>query len=79
MSDLGNKEIFSTNLRYYMSKNKKIEMIYVKIWRYHIQLLLTGIYQPMVYTNEQIKQLPVKIIGREIELRRKKKIGKIFE
>lgn len=30
-------------------------------------------YQPMVYTNEQIEQLPVKIIGREIELRRKKK------
>ncbi|MCI7443341.1 MAG: S24 family peptidase [Clostridium sp.] len=29
-------------------------------------------YQPMVYTNEQIKTLPVKIIGRVVELRRKK-------
>lgn len=29
-------------------------------------------YQPMVYTNEQIKNLPVKIIGKVVELRRKK-------
>ena len=29
-------------------------------------------YQPMFYTNEQIKLLPVKIIGKVVELRRKK-------
>jgi len=29
-------------------------------------------YQPMVYTNEQIEKLPVKIIGKVVELRRKK-------
>ena len=29
-------------------------------------------YQPMVYTNEQIEQLPVRIIGKVVELRRKK-------
>lgn len=28
-------------------------------------------YQPMTYTNEQIKQLPVRIIGKVVELRRK--------
>lgn len=29
-------------------------------------------YQPMVYTNEQIESLPIKIIGKVVELRRKK-------
>lgn len=29
-------------------------------------------YQPMIYTNEQIEKLPVKVIGRVVELRRKK-------
>ena len=29
-------------------------------------------YQPMVYTNEQIEQLPVKIIGKVVQLRRNK-------
>ncbi len=29
-------------------------------------------YQPMIYTNEQIEQLPIRIIGRVVELRRKK-------
>ena len=29
-------------------------------------------YQPLIYTNEQIKSLPVKIIGKVVELRRKK-------
>lgn len=29
-------------------------------------------YQPMVYTSKQIEELPVKIIGRVVELRRKK-------
>lgn len=29
-------------------------------------------YQPMIYTNEQIEKLPVKIIGKVVELRRKK-------
>ncbi len=29
-------------------------------------------YQPMIYTNEQIEQLPIKIIGKVVELRRKK-------
>ena len=29
-------------------------------------------YQPMIYTNEQIEKLPLKIIGRVVELRRKK-------
>lgn len=33
---------------------------------------LNSEYQPMFYTNEQIKTLPVKIIGKVIELRRKK-------
>ena len=30
-------------------------------------------YSPMVYTNEQIKELPVRIIGKVVELRRKTK------
>lgn len=29
-------------------------------------------YQPMIYTNEQIEKLPIKIIGKVVELRRKK-------
>lgn len=29
-------------------------------------------YQPMVYTNEQIENLPIRIIGKVVELRRKK-------
>lgn len=29
-------------------------------------------YQPMIYTNEQIEQLPIRIIGKAVELRRKK-------
>ncbi len=29
-------------------------------------------YQPMVYTNEQIDQLPIKIIGKVVQLRRNK-------
>ena len=29
-------------------------------------------FQPMVYTNEQIEKLPIKIIGKVVELRRKK-------
>lgn len=33
---------------------------------------LNNEFQPMVYSNEQIKNLPVKIIGKVVELRRKK-------
>lgn len=33
---------------------------------------LNSTYSPMVYTNEQIEKLPVKIIGKVVELRRKK-------
>lgn len=33
---------------------------------------LNSEYQPMFYTNEQIKSLPVRIIGKVVELRRKK-------
>ena len=33
---------------------------------------LNSEYQPMFYTNEKIKSLPVKIIGKVVELRRKK-------
>lgn len=33
---------------------------------------LNSEYQPMVYSNEQIEKLPVKIIGKVVELRRKK-------
>ena len=33
---------------------------------------LNSEYQPMVYTNEQIENLPVKVIGKVVELRRKK-------
>ena len=29
-------------------------------------------YQPMIYTNEQIETLPVRVIGKVVELRRKK-------
>ena len=29
-------------------------------------------FQPLIYTNEQIKSLPVKVIGKVVELRRKK-------
>ena len=29
-------------------------------------------YEPMIYTNEQIEQLPIRIIGKAVELRRKK-------
>lgn len=29
-------------------------------------------YQPMVYTNEQIEKLPIRVIGKVVELRRKK-------
>ena len=33
---------------------------------------LNSEFQPLIYTNEQIKSLPVKVIGRVVELRRKK-------
>ena len=33
---------------------------------------LNPTYDPMVYTNEQVEKLPVKIIGKVVELRRKK-------
>ncbi len=33
---------------------------------------LNNSYQPMIYTNEQIENLPVRIIGKVVELRRKK-------
>ena len=33
---------------------------------------LNSSYSPMIYTNDQIESLPVKIIGKVIELRRKK-------
>lgn len=33
---------------------------------------LNNKYQPMVYTNEDIEKLPVKILGKVVELRRKK-------
>ena len=33
---------------------------------------LNSEYQPMIYTNEQIEKLPVRIIGKVVELRRKK-------
>ena len=33
---------------------------------------LNAEYQPMIYTNEQIEKLPVRIIGKVVELRRKK-------
>lgn len=33
---------------------------------------LNPVYQPIVYVNKQIEELPVKIIGRVVELRRKK-------
>lgn len=33
---------------------------------------LNSKYSPMVYTNEQIKDLPVRVIGKVVELRRKK-------
>lgn len=33
---------------------------------------LNNEFQPMVYSNEQIKNLPVKVIGKVVELRRKK-------
>lgn len=33
---------------------------------------LNPTYEPMVYTNEQVEKLPVKIIGKVVELRRKK-------
>jgi repressor LexA len=33
---------------------------------------LNNEFQPMIYTNEQIEKLPIRIIGRVIELRRKK-------
>ena len=33
---------------------------------------LNTTYEPMVYTNEQVEKLPVKIIGKVVELRRKK-------
>jgi len=29
-------------------------------------------FQPMIYTNEQIEKLPIKVIGKVVELRRKK-------
>lgn len=29
-------------------------------------------FQPMIYTNDQIEKLPVKVIGKVVELRRKK-------
>lgn len=34
---------------------------------------LNNSYSPFIFTNEQINKLPVKIIGRVVELRRKKK------
>lgn len=34
---------------------------------------LNNNYQPMIYTNEQIENLPVRVIGKVIELRRRKK------
>ena len=33
---------------------------------------LNNNYQPMIYTNEQIEDLPVRVIGKVVELRRKK-------
>ena len=33
---------------------------------------LNNSYQPMIYTNEQIENLPVRVIGKIVELRRKK-------
>lgn len=33
---------------------------------------LNSEYQPLIYTNEQIKSLPVRVIGKVVELRRKK-------
>lgn len=33
---------------------------------------LNSQYQPMIYSNEQINKLPIKIIGKVVELRRKK-------
>lgn len=33
---------------------------------------LNSQYQPMIYSNEQIEKLPIKIIGKVVELRRKK-------
>lgn len=33
---------------------------------------LNSEFQPLIYTNEQIKSLPVRVIGRVVELRRKK-------
>ena len=33
---------------------------------------LNNSYEPMIFSNKQIKQLPVKVIGKVIELRRKK-------
>lgn len=33
---------------------------------------LNNTYQPMIYTNEQIETLPIRIIGKVVELRRKK-------
>lgn len=33
---------------------------------------LNNNYQPMIYSNEQIETLPIRIIGRVVELRRKK-------
>lgn len=34
---------------------------------------LNNSYQPLIYTNEQIETLPVRILGKAVELRRKKK------
>lgn len=34
---------------------------------------LNNNYQPMIYTNEQIEELPIRVIGKVIELRRRKK------
>lgn len=33
---------------------------------------LNTAYQPMIYTNEQIENLPIRIVGKVVELRRKK-------
>lgn len=33
---------------------------------------LNSEFQPMIYTNEQIEKLPVRVIGKVVELRRKK-------
>lgn len=33
---------------------------------------LNNSYQPMIYTNEQIETLPIRILGKVVELRRKK-------